>query len=174
MSKKMKVYLVAVTIIVLLAAGGSFYFYQFWLPAKQMKIQLGLASDKFPWRDYSQAELDKMYPQIKYADIPTRVTPEETYAKFREALKTNNLELALAQLDKLTPKYKNNKKTIEQAYRNNKFKEAYTNYPEKIEKEHMYEAFATYEYDVKENGKTFINSIYFEKDASGDWKMDSL
>ena len=171
MSKKMKVYLVAVTIIVLLAAGGSFYFYQFWLPAKQMKIQLGLASDKFPWRDYSQAELDKMYPQIKYADIPTRVTPEETYAKFREALKTNNLEMALAQLDKLTPKYKNNKKTIEQAYRNNKFKEAYTNYPEKIEKEHMYEAIASYSYDKKINNETFSSGIGFAKNQEGDWLL---
>ena len=174
MSKKMKVYLVAVTIIVLLAAGGSFYFYQFWLPAKQMKIQLGLASDKFPWRDYSQAELDKMYPQIKYADIPTRVTPEETYAKFREALKTNNLELALAQFyngDRTGVEAVND---IKQFYQENKFDELFKFYPKDIRKANMYEAFATYEYDVKENGKTFINSIYFEKDASGDWKMDSL
>jgi len=171
MSKKMKVYLVAVTIIVLLAAGGSFYFYQFWLPAKQMKIQLGLASDKFPWRDYSQAELDKMYPQIKYADIPTRVTPEETYAKFREALKTNNLEMALAQLSVESRNYNKNKVSIETAYKNGKFTEIYKKYPEKIDKEYAAESMAQFYFLEKDESRYPID---FLKDASGDWKMDSL
>jgi len=167
----MKVYLVAIIVIVILIAAGSFYFYKSWLPTKQLKIQLGLASDKFPWRDYTQAELDKMYPQIKYADIPTRVTPEQTYAKFREALKTNNLELALEQLDKLTPKYKDNKKTLEQAYKDGKFTEAYGSYPEKIEKESMYEAIASFYYLVDREGKKFVTHVGFAKDQNGDWLL---
>jgi len=174
MSKKMKVYLVAVTIIVLLAAGGSFYFYQFWLPAKQMKIQLGLASDKFPWRDYSQAELDKMYPQIKYADIPTRVTPEETYAKFREALKTNNLEMALAQLSVESKNYEKNRENLERMYKEEKFLELHKEYLGTIQKEYMAESIAQFYFLEKKEDGNYRYSLDFIKDANGDWKMDSL
>lgn len=170
----MKVYLTAIIIIVLLVAAGSLYFYKFWLPTKQLNIQLGLASDKFPWLDYSQAELDKMYPQIKYADVPTRVTPEETYAKFREALKTNNLELALAQLSSESKNYEENKKAIEKTHEEGKFKILYNEYLEKLEKNYMYEAMAQYYFLEKTGDKTTSYPIDFLKDASGDWKMDSL
>jgi len=174
MSKKMKVYLVAVTIIVLLAAGGSFYFYQFWLPAKQMKIQLGLASDKFPWRDYSQAELDKMYPQIKYADIPTRVTPEETYAKFREALKTNNLELALAQLSVEGNNYNKNVEKLKKAYSDRKFISSLNLYPDKVWRSNFGESGGNLCYEQAIEDSQSVGCTCFLKDASGDWKMDSL
>lgn len=170
----MKVYLVAIIVIVILIAAGSFYFYKSWLPTKQLKIQLGLASDKFPWRDYSQAELDKMYPQIKYADIPTRVTPEQTYAKFREALKTNNLELALEQFYDGDRTGVEAISSIRQFYKENKFEELYSYYPEKIEKENMYESIASYYYITVEGGEKFQNPLAFTKNANGDWKMDSL
>jgi hypothetical protein len=110
-----------------------------------------------------------MYPQIKYADVPTRTTPEQTYAKFREALRTNNLEMALEQLDLLTSRYKDNKKTIEQAYKENKFKEAYNSYPEKIEKESMSETLATYYYFINKEGKNFRTYLGFTKNQNGDW-----
>jgi len=35
----------------------------FWSEEKAKKIELGLAESTFPFRDYTQAELNEMYPQ---------------------------------------------------------------------------------------------------------------
>lgn len=163
-------------IIILVLAGGCWYGSQVWWPKKQLKIQLGLAEPDFPWWDYTQEELDKLYPQIRYADVPTRVTPEETYAKFREALRTNNLELALEQF------YDGNRTGVEatnsmrQFYEEDKFRELYNHYPANLEKVNMYESIAQYEYTYfsSQYDQELIGTIDFVKDANGDWKMDSL
>jgi len=165
--KKLFLILIIVILTVVLVWSGIK-----WRQTKQLKIQQGLANDKFPYKDYTQNELNKMYPQIKNADVPTRTTPEQTYANFREALRMNNLDMAIEQLSKESEKYEENKKTLEQAHGEGKFAEASREYPEEIRKAYMYEAIAQYEYDVLENGKIFVNSISFTKDFNGDWKMD--
>lgn len=166
----------AVVILVVLAASlGGFYFYKVWWPTKQLKIQAGLSSDKFPWRDYTQDELNRLYPQIKYADVPTHVTPEQTYANFREALRTNNLEMALEQLGRENEeRYKEHKIILEQAYKEKMFIVLFDAYPDKIEKQSMYETLAAYSYVEKKDGRNLQQTIEFSKDANGDWKMDSL
>ncbi len=165
-------------ILVVIAAslGGYFYFQKIWWLKKQMAIQAGLAESKFPWRAYTQEELNKMYPQIKYADVPTRVTPEQTYANFREALRTNNLAMALEQIGTSsgTNTSKDAADSMRQFYQENKFIELYLYYPEKIEKENMYESIGQYYYIEKKDGHNLRQSIDFIKDANGDWKMDSL
>ncbi len=166
--------IIAIIIIIILLLGFCWYGFKIWWPKKQLSIQLGLASPNFPWRNYTQEELKKMYPQIKYADVPTRATPEETYAKFREALRTNNLELALEQLSKESGRYEENKNDLMEAYKNNSFSEVYNNYPEKIIKESIYESFAQYSFDYKEGVQERRHFLNFSKDANGDWKMDSL
>jgi len=160
-----------VIIIIVILAGGCWYGTQIWWSKKQLKIQLGLAEPDFPWWDYTQEELDKLYPQIRYADVPTRVTPEETYAKFREALRTNNLELAIEQLSEESERYDKNKEAIEKAYEEKKLSSIFKEYPENIEKEYMYEAMAQF-YFLENDGSRY--PIDFLKDVNGDWKMDSL
>ena len=172
MNKKV-VYIFIILIVAVLVLGGFFYF-QNWRHDKQEKIKLGLAENRFPYREYTQEELNKMYPQIKNADVLTRITPEETYAKFREALRTNDLNMAIEQLSKESEKYEENKNTLTQAHKNSKFLTAIKEYPEEIRKSYMYEAIAQYEYDILKDGKTFVNSITFIKDSNGDWKLDSL
>ena len=172
MSKKI-VYILGVVILAALILGGFFYF-QNWRQIKQEKIKLSLAENKFPYREYTQEELNKMYPQIKNADVPTRTTPEQTYAKFREALQTNNLELAIEQLSKESEKYEENKETLEQAHKDGKFLEAHKEYPEKIEKESMYESIASYYYLRNTTNESYKVHISFIKDSNGDWKIDNL
>jgi len=146
-----------------------------WWQTKQAQIKLGVASDKFPYRSYTQEELNKMYPQIKNADVLTRTTPEETYAKFREALKTNNLEMAIEQLSKESEKYEENKKTLEQAHKDGKFAGAYDSlYPEKVERSTFGDSSGSLCYDQKQEDGTFVACTSFIKDSSGDWKLDSL
>jgi len=161
-------------IIILILAGGYWYGSQVWWPKKQLKIQLGLAEPGFPWRDYTQEELDKLYPQIRYADVPTRVTPEETYAKFREALRTNNLELALEQFYNEDKTGKDAVDSVRHFFEEGRFSELYLYYPEKIEKEYMAESISQYFYLENKDGHNLRQSIDFVKDANGDWKMDSL
>lgn len=162
-------------IIVLAVAVGAFFGYK-WYETKMQKVGLGLAEQNFPYRDYSEEELTKMYPQIKYADVATRITPEQTYAKFRQALKENNLEIALEQLSKESERYKENADTLTKFSQENKFQELQQHYSEKIEKANMYEAIAQYEYEYYsvQYKQDLIGSINFIKDGNGDWKLDSL
>ena len=171
---KKKILWVIIILVVLAAILGGWYFYKTWWPQRQAMISLGLAESKFPWRAYTQEELNKLFPQIRYADVPTRVTPEQTYANFREALRTNNLELALEQLSLESKNYAENKSTIKKADRDGKFQEAYSSYPEKIEKESMSGSISSYFYFISKGGKEFKTHISFLKDANGDWKIDSL
>jgi hypothetical protein len=173
MMKKIKIALF-LAVILILAAGGYLYFWKAWWPVKQLKIQQGLAHSNFPWANYTQEQLNEMYPQIKYANVPTRVTPEETYANFREALRTNNLEMALEQLAVENKNYNNNKVSIETAYKENNFVTIYKAYPEKIEKSYFYESIAQYYFTEELNNKTTNYPINFVKNKNGDWKMDSL
>jgi len=170
--KKIKI-IIGIVILAALVIGGYFYF-QNWWEIKQIKIEKGLASEKFPWRDYTQEELAKMYPQIKYADVPTRITPEETYAKFRQALKDNNLEMAIEQLAEESEKYEENKQTLTQAYKNNIFSDAVKNYPETIWRSNFGDSIGQLCYEqIHEDGK-FVGCSSFIKDVNGDWKLSSL
>jgi len=119
--------------------------------------------------------LAKMYPQIRYADVPTRVTPEQTYAKFRQALKENNLDMAVEQLSRSSrERFNENKTDLEEAYNKGQFIEIYKKYPEKIIKDDVLGNFSQYYFNYLEgnNEKTYV--IQFLKDANGDWKMDNL
>jgi flagellar basal body-associated protein FliL len=161
-----------IVIIILILTAALVWLCANWWQTKQLKIQQGLANDKFPYKDYTQEELNKMHPQIKNADVPTRTTPEQTYANFREALRMNNLDMAIEQLSKESEKYEENKKTLEQAHGEGKFLEAYKEYPEKIEKESMYESTASYYYLRRANEQAFKTHISFIKNSNGDWKID--
>ncbi len=173
MTSKLKKIITIGIILVILALLGSVYF-NGWLKQKMQKVQLGLSEQNFPYRDYTQEELNKMYPQIKYANIETRITPEQTYAKFRQALKDNNLEMAIEQLSRESERYGENAGTLTKAYQEGKFLEIYKEYPEKIEKESMAESIASYYFLEKKGEYNLRQYMGFIKDANGDWKLDSL
>ena len=67
-----------------------------WWQYKKPYIEMGLASDKFPFRIYTKEEMiDRGVPlECLYCDIITTVRPEETYAKFRKALIEEDFETA--------------------------------------------------------------------------------
>lgn len=175
MSKKIRIWVVVgLLIVVAVYIGGYLYFWRVWWPAKQIKIVQGLATVEFPWRDYSQAELNKMYPQIKNAAVPTRVTPEETYVKFREALRTNNLELAVEQLSKESKKYQDNTNNLQQAHKEGRFVSSLKLYPEKYWRSNFGQAMGNLCYEQERDNGKIVGCTDFIKDANGDWKMDSL
>jgi hypothetical protein len=61
---KRKFFYIEIIVLAALIFGGFFYF-QNWKQDKQEKIKLGLAENRFPYREYTQDELNKMHPQIK-------------------------------------------------------------------------------------------------------------
>lgn len=163
-----KIIIIGAVAIILVAILGVYL--NGWTIRKMDKISLGLSEPNFPYRDYTEGELAKMFPQIKNADVATRTTPEETYAKFRQALKDNNLEMAIEQLSKDSGKYKENKEALAKAYGEGKFKEALIYYPETITKELRGESISSYFYSKGE----MIIHISFIKNSNGDWKIDIL
>lgn len=173
MTKRERMGVTAAAVMLLLVAGGSWWGRN-WLDLKMRKVGIGLAEPRFPYRDRTQEELNKLFPQTKYADVPTRVTPEETYAKFRQGLKENNLEMVLEQLSKDTPQYRDNLAAIKKYYNEGKFVDAYEFYPEQINNVSMYDSIAQYIYDINKDGKLYIQGISFDKDKNGDWKMKNL
>ena len=174
MTKQFKIALVVLLVAAVVLVVGNYYV-QRWTDAKMFKVSMGMAENTFPWRDYTEAELAKMYPQIRYADVPTRVTPEQTYAKFRQALKENNLDMAVEQLSKSSRgRFNENKDYLTKMFNEKKFSQIYKEYPEKIEKSLMGESIAEFYYLYNEGGRTFREPLGFIKDANGDWKMDSL
>lgn len=160
-------------IAIVLALAGTIIF-NVWLENKMKKVALGLADYTFPFHEYTEQELNQKYPQIRYADVPTRITPEQTYAKFRQALKENNLQTALDQLSKESENYNDNKEILTKAYNDGDFAEAFNEYPEKIEKSTMYETIASFYFLKNEGGHNLRQYIGFLKNQNGNWLIDVL
>ncbi|MFH1255107.1 MAG: hypothetical protein V1667_01385 [bacterium] len=173
MTKQFKTALV----ILLIASAALFmgnYYFQKWVDFKMAKVSLGMAESQFPYREYTQAELNKMYPQIRYADVPTRTTPEQTYANFRQALKDNNLEMAIEQLSKESSKYEENKEKLQNAYEHGNFINSVSLYPEKIWRSNFGESIGSLCYNQEIGTEKIVGCTFFVKNFRGDWKMDSL
>lgn len=170
-NKKIIVYAI---LVIILVVGGYFGFG--YTRDKIRKVELGFAQSTFPWKDYSEKELNKLFPQIRYADVPTRVTPEETYAKFRQALKENNLKIAIEQLAEESERYDENVKILNKFYLDNKFSNLYDYYPKNIKKINMYESLAEYEFEYysAEYEQNLIGALNFIKNSNGDWKLNTL
>ena len=169
----MKKFIVVVVVIAALVLAGFISWQNFgasWWQTKQEKIRLGLANSAFPWSDRTQEELNNLYPQVKNADVPTRVTPEQTYAAFRQALKDNNLQAALDQLYVDSSRYESNVASITKAYKENKFVEIYGKYPEVLTKSWMNETISQFVF-VYDDGKS-SHFIDFIKNDNGDWKIE--
>ena len=166
--------MISVFLVIIVIVGG--FYVNVWFANKIAKVNLGLAEPNFPYREYTAQELDEMYPQIENANVPTRVTPEETYAEFRRALMENKLGLAIDQLSKESGRYDKNVKILTDAYNEGKFVEIYNHYPEQIKQESMYDTIAGYEYDYfsEEYNQELVGYISFTKNSDGDWKMSSL
>lgn len=172
MRKKFFVWFFVVLAVAVLA-GGAFWGHQ-WLGVKKQKVALGLSEPNFPYRDRTVEELGRLFPQTRYADVATRVTPEETYAKFRQGLKDNNLDMVLAQLSTDSERYQENMAALTKAYGEGRFKEIFGKYPEKIDKVWVGDTIAQYEFKETDEGHLTSYSVEFLKDQNGDWKLDIL
>lgn len=142
-----------------------------WYLIKQREARLGLARPVFPYTKYSQDELDKMYPQYPNENVPTRVTPEETYAKLIAALKVGNLAEASLQFTAgQQAEWLESLKKIQEKGLLDEMVGDLGN----IEKRNADNIRASYEVIASESGRNIGRPIVFIKDSNGDWKIKSL
>lgn len=163
---------IAASFLLLVIVGG--YYFTHWLEIKAYKISVGLCEPRFPYRDRIEGDLARLFPQVRYADVATRTTPEQTYEYFRDGLRTNDLNKVLDQLDKNNGRYQQNVDSVKKAYKEGKFVTIFKSYPEKLTKDWVGDTIASYYYVEKENNINLRQSMSFRKDKNGDWKMSSL
>ena len=118
---------------------------------------------------YTKEELKAKYPP-QYIEVPAKNTPEDVYAKFREALLKNDTETALG----LMSNYRKNE-YIEAFKDKEKTNDWVKRLPEIIIKENILGNFASYYYlnAINKNDK-IAHPINFSKNNEGYWKIDSI
>ncbi|MFH1255166.1 MAG: hypothetical protein V1667_01710 [bacterium] len=170
MTKQFKITLV----ILLIASAALFlgnYYFQKWVDFKMAKVSIGLAESKFPYREYTQEELNKMYPQIRYADVPTRTTPEQTYSALKQALKNEDVEAAVnCFIEEKRGEWRENLKKIKEKGFMQEMEQDLTELKLELEGE----ARMQYSYSKVKDDKIYGYYIDFIKDINGDWKIESL
>ena len=156
MKKTFKV--IGISLIVLIFAIMAFFGYVYW----QVKTGRLIFWDG-QWYTKEQIR-EKVGPQVYH--VESKNTPEEVYAKFREALLKGDTEKALLEM----------RKEVRSEWREvfkdkEKFDKWVKTLPEKITKEEELGNFSTYHIDY---GTKNRNTVDFIKDEQGYWQIDAI
>ena len=157
--------------------------YNKWWQARQELVKLGFAENKFPYRMLTEKELVEKglwsgeSPALNA--VPTRITPEETYAIFRQALIDGDIDKAAECFVK--EKQDERRQDLIKARKEGRIKEIIEKLndisPERkeITRGSTGESSATYELLLyREGAKPLSHPIFFLKDWNGDWKMENI
>jgi len=181
--RKVITFFIFLIILAIFVAWAAIEVNQWWKVRKEY-VRMGLASDRFPYRMYTERELVEKgiwaseSPALKA--VPTRITPEETYTKFRQALIDGDLDKAAECFTKeKQEEYKDALIKAKEEGRIEGIIEKLSDISpggEIIVKGSTGRAIASYELLYKEEGneKFISHSIGFTKDWNGDWKMENL
>lgn len=173
-----KITTIVIFLIILIAVGyliGT-EINQWWQVRKEY-IKMGYASDKFPYRMYTEEELARkgIWPveSPSLNAIPTRTTPEETYAKFRQALIGGDLDTAVECFAE--EKRDQIRNGLSEVLDDKELKsQMLQDLPEKIENVEIDDSTTYYDYSVIRNGEKWAQTMTFVKDWSGDWLIEDL
>jgi len=152
--------------------------YNQWWKARKEYVRMGLAEDKFPYRMYTERELIEMgrWPvESKYYDsIPTRTTPEETYAKFRQALIDEDSDKAAECF--IDEKRDTVRKGLVDIFGDKQLKDQMLeDLPIKIDSiDIIGRSSVYYDYSIIREGKKIAQTMSFVKSLNGDWLIEDL
>ncbi|MFH1565151.1 MAG: hypothetical protein ABIC82_04890 [bacterium] len=126
------------------------------------------------WIDsLSQEDLDLIRSfEDNNADIPTRTTPEQTYAALKDALKNEDVEVAVNCFAE--EKREEWKKIFLQLKKEGSMEKLTKELSDDFTKNHMLDSTASYSIPQNIDGEVFVHTITFIKDSNGDWKIDIL
>lgn len=130
----------------------------------QRKIDRG---DLVKWGGqwYTKEQLAEKYPP-QYIEVPAKNTPEEVYARFRQALLNNDIEGALEEI--VLEKREEYREALKDGERLEKWVKTL---PEEITKEKIEGNFGYYDIDF---GTEYKNTVDFLKNSEGYWQIDSI
>jgi hypothetical protein len=171
---RIKFFLIALAVF-LIGVSSIFLLYG-WFMQKQERVLAGTARTAFPYNDYSIDELNTMYPQYVNENVKTTQTPEETYEKFREALRKGDLDGAVSccfrQGDQEKIREGLAKVEAKELLDNmiNDLNELKISYKMDLDNESR----ATYYYSSARGDKELGSSIDFIKNSQGVWLIESL
>ena len=152
--------------------------YNQWWQVRKEYVRMGLAEDKFPYRMYTERELVEMgrWPvESKYYDsIPTRTTPEETYAKFRQALIDEDFDKAAECF--IDEKRDTVRKGLVDIFGDKQLKDQMLeDLPIKIDSiDTTGRSSVYYDYSIIREGKKIAQTMSFVKSLNGDWLIEDL
>lgn len=194
-SKKKKWITIVIFFIIILAIGSLIATEGVkWWQDKQKWVKMGFAHDKFPFRMLTEEELVRKGlwsgESEWYNSIPTRITPEETYNKFRQALIDGDLNRAVECFVK--EKQGEWEKSLNDINERGYLREMVNDLPEKLEDTYLYteDILGKNIKDIDLNKISSMNYIYslksdkrikpegrtilFVKNFDGDWLIESL
>ncbi|MBU3922716.1 hypothetical protein KJ684_00565 [Patescibacteria group bacterium] len=145
-----------------------------WWKYRRVYVEQGLASDKFPYRLYTEQELIEIgkFPEDLYSNIPTKIRPEETYNKFYEALVKEDFKKAAECFVE--------EQQIEWEAALNEIKEKgflqemINDLPSKVENVPVSGALTSYDYVLPDDLNMIAHTIEFAKDRYGIWKIEGI
>ena len=174
MSTKNRWWIIILAIIVfilgaLLIVGGYGWFIN-----KQKRVLTGTANPKFPYRDYSLEELNKMYPQYTdYSGVPDKQTPEQTHALFLAALKKGDFDEAVNCCFRSGDR-EGMKTMLDGVKAKGMLNLMIGDLERDFRRENLSGGKASYSYAVIKNGEKFAGGVSFVKSSDGIWYLESL
>jgi len=160
--------LAGITVVVV----AGIFLYMRWFGIRQERVLTGAASPNWPYRDFTIAELEKNAPQYLNVDVATTQTPEQTHAKFMEALRKEDFRAAAeccfkrGQWDEMEKNFK--------MVKDKGMLDLMVGDLSVIKQEMMLDTIATYTYSSIINCEKYAQKIRFEKDSRGVWLIKSL
>ena len=147
-----------------------------WFVKKQQRVLTGAANPIFPYRDYTIAELNKLYPQYPNVDVQTTQTPEQTHAKFLSALKKQDFDEAVKCCFKQGD-WEKMKKNLEEIKKKGYLEQmigdlSNVKFLSKFNLDEINNT--TYYYNSERGGKKMGSTIDFVKNNQGLWLIESL
>ncbi len=168
MARKTNIYFIFGAVVVLILGLAAIFGGYGWFLNKQQRVLTGTARPSFPYGDYSLEELNKMYPQYPLENVKTTQTPEETYAKLIATLRAGNLEGVKGLL---TGRYEEEfLYTITKNNKENDLPKIAELFDFKIKMQEQSDGLAIYKIENPSKEMT----IFFFKNKSGVWQLDSL
>lgn len=143
-----------------------------WFLQKQKRVLNGTARPTFPYSDYSDSELEKLYPHDADNSTPTVQSPEETHRKFLIALKKEDFDEAVNCCFREGDRRKM-KEFLFDLKKKSQLNLMMSDIKE-IHKDLMGNMTATYIYSGTYKGEKVANFMTFIKTSNGYWYIESL
>jgi hypothetical protein len=151
-----------------------------WWQEKQQYVKMGFASDKFPFRMFTERELVEKglwtgeSPALNA--VPTRTRPEQTYTKFHQALIDGDMDVAAKYF--VAEQQEAWRKSLYAIKEKGLLRGMLNDLPEKLEEDLNRDlkntSLEVYHYVLKNDPEQWSRLIEFRKNWDGNWLINNI